>query len=452
MSNSSVSSPRKFIFYYDIVCPYSYLASERILPIAERTSAILIWKPVLLGGVYKLTNAPQGKDGSASSVMSTRKQAIIQRDLLMQMSRFDVPFVPNELHPIKTIKAQRLLISVSDSVRPALSRVLYRAYWLYNRNLDDTKVLQTLCKEHFSFEISEYDLDNPSENVKKQLIENTEELVKRGGFGIPSFWVEKNDMKRLFFGSDRMHLLEKALSNENVIVSLPQARRRNGLNNDFVSREGSIPRRLVFFYDFSSPYSYLAASQIERIVYGCHARLEWVPFLLGALFRQIGTVDVPLSRECQSKRNYAFQDLKDWSQWWGVEFNWPSCFPMRTLLPLRIAIVEPSVIHCIFTAAWVSGEDIGSWPVLSRVLQRAGFDANHLFERASQPQIKQQLHRNTERALKANICGAPSFQVFASGLEEENEGTIIWGQDRLDVVQDLLCGWRPPKDSLKSRL
>jgi hypothetical protein len=64
-------------FYYDIVCPFAYIASTRIETLASRTSSKLIWKPVLLGGIYKETVAPQGAGGSATDVMAPAKKLIL---------------------------------------------------------------------------------------------------------------------------------------------------------------------------------------------------------------------------------------------------------------------------------------------------------------------------------------------------------------------------------------
>ena len=82
---------KSFIFYYDVVCPYAYLASTQVEEIAERCKAKIIFRPVLLGGIYKQTKAPQGKNGSATDVMVPQKKLSIAKDLEIQLKRYGVP-------------------------------------------------------------------------------------------------------------------------------------------------------------------------------------------------------------------------------------------------------------------------------------------------------------------------------------------------------------------------
>eukprot|EP00160_Parvularia_atlantis_P002466 Unigene12039_Nuclearia_a/m.36624 Unigene12039_Nuclearia_a/g.36624 ORF Unigene12039_Nuclearia_a/g.36624 Unigene12039_Nuclearia_a/m.36624 type:complete len:169 (+) Unigene12039_Nuclearia_a:60-566(+) len=163
--------------------------------------------------------------------------------------------------------------------------------------------------------------------------------------------------------------------------------------------------------------------------------------LLGAVFKEIGTPNVPMLAMSRQKSQYMSRDMADWMAWWQpeVELNWPSKFPIRSVLPLRVAVAEPRTRHCIYTAAWVANEDVADAAVLKTVLDRAGFDGAALMRAAESDAVKKQLTANTKRAVEAGVCGAPSFQV--------DGGEIIWGQDRLDVVQDLLCGWTADVDA-----
>jgi 2-hydroxychromene-2-carboxylate isomerase len=82
--------------------------------------------------------------------------------------------------------------------------------------------------------------------------------------------------------------------------------------------------------------------------------------------------------------------------------------------------------------------------VLAEVLKNAGFDAEDLIQRASAKEVKDQLRRNTDEALKLGLCGVPSYRV----LQEDGNGGwkvnggLVWGQDELGVVMDLIAGWR----------
>ena len=97
-------------------------------------------------------------------------------------------------------------------------------------------------------------------------------------------------------------------------------------------------KEVVFYYDFSSPYAYLGATQIERVAQEQGATVRWRPILVGALFNAIGTPNVPLDDFPAAKRSYMLRDLMHWAAHWRVQLRWPSRFPMRTVAPLRLAL------------------------------------------------------------------------------------------------------------------
>ena len=202
-------------------------------------------------------------------------------------------------------------------------------------------------------------------------------------------------------------------------------------------------KTVTFYYDFSSPYAYLGSTQIERVAREQGAVIEWKPFLLGALFKAIGTPIVPMHSASEPKRRYLQRDVMDWAAYWSVPFSWPSRFPMRTVLPLRLALAVdrkllPSLSHAIFAAFWAADRDISDPAVLATLLADVGADPSAL-ERATapDPMVKQALVDNTDEALRNGVCGAPSFLV---------RGHLFWGQDRLEFVEKTLAGWDPPGD------
>jgi 2-hydroxychromene-2-carboxylate isomerase len=101
----------------------------------------------VLGGIYKLTAAPQGAAGSASDVMPIAKKQIHMNDLLRTLSRFGVPLNWPAAHPRKSLHAQRLLHAVSDDDRPHLTHALYRAYWRENVDISDLSVLSEIVSK-----------------------------------------------------------------------------------------------------------------------------------------------------------------------------------------------------------------------------------------------------------------------------------------------------------------
>jgi len=159
----------------------------------------------------------------------------------------------------------------------------------------------------------------------------------------------------------------------------------------------------------------------------------------------------------EKKREYNARDMKEWCTWWNEDVVWSSHFPLRTVTALRVAIVEPKVIDLIYRAAWQRDINIGDDNALQTLLSSNGFDGSRLLREANSPAVKDQLRLNTERAEQQGIIGVPSYQIFDEDvyldlhnkdqLKEAQQQTsgkfeLLWGQDRLNVVCDLLCGWQ----------
>lgn len=198
-------------------------------------------------------------------------------------------------------------------------------------------------------------------------------------------------------------------------------------------------KTVSFFFDFSSPFAYLAATQIESIATRHDAVVLYKPFLLGALFKTIGTPNVPLHAMPDSKARLYRLDLFRWADFWGVPFHFPSRFPMNTVKPLRLFLAAPddkkvSLMHAIFRAYWVDDRDISADEVLEDIVTREGFPA--AFVRVtSEDRYRQALREATEEAERLGLCGVPSFLVGDQ---------LFWGQDRLHFVEKALDGWHPP--------
>lgn len=190
---------------------------------------------------------------------------------------------------------------------------------------------------------------------------------------------------------------------------------------------------LTFYYDFSSPYAYLGATQVERVARQAGARLRWRPILVGALFNAIGTPNVPLDDFPAAKRAYMLRDLLHWAGHWGVAFRWPTRFPMRTVAPLRMIYAAEAaggdvaaLTHALFRAYWVEDRDLADPAVLASIGDTSQIEA---------PAIKSALRAATDEAVAAGVCGVPSFVA---------RGHLFWGQDRLELVSRTLGGWEPP--------
>lgn len=400
---------KKITFYYDIVCPYAYIASQRIRAVAARCGATVVWTPVLLGGIYKSIDAPQ----VPSQTWSAAKARLGALDLHRQADYHGVSLRFPAEHPRRSVSAMRLLVGVEGPEREALSHALYQAYWVDGADISDRGVLDEIARRHG---VDPAIIDSPQ--TRAALFETTAAAVADGAFGVPSMVVDGV----MWWGQDRLHLVEHALTGG--MLRTPQ------------TPAGTHGGTLRFFHDFSSPFSYLASTQIARIAERQGAVVQWMPILLGGLFRNIGTPDVPMLTMTKAKQDYVRRDLSDWADWWGVPFSFPTTFPVRTVLPLRVSIAEPAAIPHLYRALWAEDRDIGSPAVVAAVLAEAGLDGEGLIRRAGEADVKAVLRANTEAAEAAGVCGVPTVEIG---------GEFIWGQDRLEQVEAVLCGtWAVP--------
>jgi 2-hydroxychromene-2-carboxylate isomerase len=192
-------------------------------------------------------------------------------------------------------------------------------------------------------------------------------------------------------------------------------------------------KTLEFFYDFGSPATYLAHTQMPGLAARSGADVRYRPMLLGGVFKATGNqspIVIP------AKGAYmGGHDLPRFARRYCVPFKLPPGFPINTLALMRGAIVAEeegsaeSYIAAMFRAIWADGENMTEPKVVAGVLTAAGLDAQHFFARIDEQPIKDQLKANTEEAVARGAFGAPTFFV---GEE------MFFGQDRLDFVEEAL--------------
>ena len=181
-------------FFFDLVSPYSYLASEKIEELAKQNNWELIWKPFLLGGLFKALDAPP-----APGLLPYKKPYLFKD--LDRLARFHgIPFNTPSEFPRLTVKPLRALLSLPKEDLPEAVHQLYRAYWVEDRDISDASVLADLLG-------AEAVEKTGDPEIKQSLIQATDEAVSRGLFGAPTFLVGQE----MFFGHDRIDLLEAFL-------------------------------------------------------------------------------------------------------------------------------------------------------------------------------------------------------------------------------------------------
>jgi len=195
-----MSNVKKIEFYFDFGSPASYLAWTQLPKIAEENNANLIMIPMLLGGVFKATG-----NNSPGTVASKGKW--MNKDLKRHADMYGVEFVLNEFFPINTLYLMRGALAAKKlDIFYKYVKGIYLGIWVKNLNLGDTDVLKNYLEElrvnsDKLFELSQND------EVKNELIKNTEEAVNKGVFGAPSIFVGEE----MHFGQDRLNFVEKAL-------------------------------------------------------------------------------------------------------------------------------------------------------------------------------------------------------------------------------------------------
>lgn len=186
-----------FSFYYDVVCPYAYLASTQIEAMAARAGAEIEWVPVLLGGIFRAI----GQADVPARAMPPAKQHLNLLDMNRYAALYGIPLKLHPRHPLRSVDAMRLCHTVAGAARVALTHALYRAHFVDNRDISDRAVLADYG------DIGKID----SPDIKDALRSATQRAVADGAFGVPSFVVTQGEQRFLFWGQDRLLFVEKAL-------------------------------------------------------------------------------------------------------------------------------------------------------------------------------------------------------------------------------------------------
>lgn len=188
-----------------------------------------------------------------------------------------------------------------------------------------------------------------------------------------------------------------------------------------------------FFFDCASPYTYLAATQIEAVAGRAGGSVVWRPFLIGKTFEATGN-RMPAS--VPAKAQYMFKDLQLWARHYGVPFRFPGIFPINSLLPQRLACAVPDerlpdYALAVMRAYWSEDQDIQSPEILGAVIDGLGMDGAALLAAAQTEAVKARLRANTEDAIARGAFGAPTFFI---GKQQ------FWGNDRLGLIEEMLAG------------
>lgn len=193
-------------------------------------------------------------------------------------------------------------------------------------------------------------------------------------------------------------------------------------------------RTLEFFFDYGSPYSYLADTQVEAIAKRTGATLVRKPMLLGGVFKATGNASPALQPQ---KARWSGSDMPMWARHYGVPFERNPHFPVNTLMLMRGATAAQldgtfDRYHpAMFRAMWVEGRNLNEIAEIAAVLAAAGLDAKKFGQRVQDQDVKDRLKAITDEAVSRGVFGAPTSFVG---------DRMFFGNDRLAFVELALKG------------
>ncbi len=195
-----------------------------------------------------------------------------------------------------------------------------------------------------------------------------------------------------------------------------------------------------FYFDFSSPYGYVAAQRVDAVAAAKGRAVAWHPILLGPIFKTSG--GRPLTEVGPAKSAYALRDFARSARRAGLPFVMPEPFPFLAVAASRAyyglaAADEPAARRlalALFRAAFGEGRDISKPAGVLAVAEAAGIDTAAVAKHLEDPAVKERLRAETAAAEAAGVFGSPFFLV---------DGEPFWGNDRLDEVADWIAtgGW-----------
>jgi 2-hydroxychromene-2-carboxylate isomerase len=196
--------------------------------------------------------------------------------------------------------------------------------------------------------------------------------------------------------------------------------------------------KVEFHFDFGSPNAYLAHRVIPEIERRTGVTFEYVPILLGGVFKLTNNRS-PAEKMADIKHRLEYEQLETrrFVRRHAVPFTWNPFFPVNTLLIMRGAVaaqrdgVFARYVEVVFTAMWAEPKKMDDPAVVEAVLRQSGLDGTALLAATQDPAVKERLLKNTEASVARGTFGSPTFFV---GDE------IFFGKDRLRDVEEEIAG------------
>ena len=195
-------------------------------------------------------------------------------------------------------------------------------------------------------------------------------------------------------------------------------------------------KKIDFYFDCSSPWTYLAFREIIAISKRKNLSIAWHPVLVGGVFNAVNQ-DVYEFRKNPNplKAKYAASDLQLWAQVRKVNINWPSVFPVNSVHAMRGCIFAeskgklPAFAEEVFSAYWTYQKDISSIETILELGEKVGFELRDFQSYIASEVAKEALKKNTQNLIERGGFGSPTYFY---------EDTMFFGNDRMDLLEKLI--------------
>jgi 2-hydroxychromene-2-carboxylate isomerase len=191
-------------FFFDCSSPWTYLAFHNIQPLAREFAQEIVWRPILVGGIFNTINP---------SVYATREHPVAAKVAYQKKDMADwarsagltIKMRPT-VFPVNSVKAMRGCIFLGKDMLP-FARTVFEIYWGEDQDISQDAVLTEVCRR-VGIDDGKFFAGITQQSIKDQLKANTDEVMARGGFGSPTIFLDRTDM---YFGNDRLPLVREAL-------------------------------------------------------------------------------------------------------------------------------------------------------------------------------------------------------------------------------------------------
>jgi 2-hydroxychromene-2-carboxylate isomerase len=197
-------------FFFDCSSPWTYLAFENIQPLAEEFGEAITWRPILVGGIFNTIN-PSVYEARATPVPAKARYSGKDLQDWARLAGLKIKMPPS-VFPVNSVKVMRACIVLEPAGKlTAFARAAFQIYWGEDADISQDAVIAQICRRA-GVEAAPLFAAIAEQAVKDQLKANTDEVMRRGGFGSPTIFVGDD----MYFGNDRLPLVRAALERARV--------------------------------------------------------------------------------------------------------------------------------------------------------------------------------------------------------------------------------------------